>query len=98
MHPTARVVLSVGLALALAVARATAQGPVACSKKPIEPCVKRHGRLSTQNGITQRIWLIGTTRMVSPDNDMADLLPPPMGKYLSLDLPDHAYVYGDFEI
>lgn len=71
--------------------------PWPCSSKPIEPCFKHHGRLSSQNGIALKIWLIGTTRVVGLDNDI-DQLPASIGKYLDMTSPDHSYIYGDFEI
>jgi len=62
------------------------------------PCVKHHGRLSSQNGITLRIWLIGTTRSVGVDGPLpkavADLADP----YLMLTGTDHSYIFGDFTI
>ena len=68
-----------------------------CPIQPIEPCVKQHGRLSSQNGMALKIWLIGTKRVVGLDNDV-DRLPAPLGKYLDMTSPDHSYIYGDFEI
>ena len=68
-----------------------------CSTQPIEPCFKHHGRLSSQNGIALKIWLIGTKRVVGLDND-SEQLPAPLPKYLEMTSPDHSYIYGDFEI
>jgi hypothetical protein len=68
-----------------------------CPAKPVEPCMKRHGRLSSQNGIALRIWLIGSTRMVALDNDV-DQLPASIRRYTSMTSPDHSYIYGDFDI
>jgi len=68
-----------------------------CASQPVEPCFKRHGRLSSQNGVALKIWLIGTTRVVALGND-ADRLPADIAKYLQLDSPDHSYIYGDFVI
>jgi len=65
--------------------------------KPVEACSKVHGRLSSQNGIALKIWLIGTTRVVGLDND-SDQLPTLVRKYLELTSPDHSYIYGDFDI
>jgi hypothetical protein len=73
----------------------SAQWP--CRARPIEPCSTHHGRLSSQNGIALKIWLIGTTRMVALEND-GDDLPPLIRKYLDMTSPDHSYVYGDFNI
>ena len=68
-----------------------------CRTKPVEPCVKHHGRLSSQNGIALKIWLIGTTRMAAVDNSIDDL-PPLVRKYLDMTSPDHSYIFGDFDI
>jgi len=65
-----------------------------CPVKPAAACFTHHGRLSSQNGIAYKIWLIGTTRVVGLVNE-----PPPfLDKYLDMTSPDHSYVYGDFEI
>ena len=71
--------------------------PWLCRAKPVEPCFKHHGRLSSQNGIALKIWLLGTTRMVALDND-PDELPAIVRKYLEITSPDHSYIYGDFDI
>ena len=68
-----------------------------CHEQPIEPCVTRHGRLSSQNGIALKIWLIGTTRMVALSNDVDDL-PQVVQKYLDMTSPDHSHIFGDFDI
>jgi len=68
-----------------------------CPTRPVEPCFTHHGRLSSQNGIALKIWLIGTTRMVGLENEVEDL-PPFIRKYLEMTSPDHSYVYGDFSI
>ena len=65
-----------------------------CLVKPVEPCVKHHGRLSSQNGIAYKIWLIGTTRMVALENEPPSFL----AKYLDMTSPEHSYIYGDFDI
>jgi hypothetical protein len=62
-----------------------------------EPCFTHHGRLSSQNGIALKLWLIGTTRVVGPENDVDDL-PATVRKYLDLSSPAHSYIYGDFSI
>ena len=85
-----------GLWLALITDGAGA-APWLCRAQPVEPCFKHHGRLSSQNGIALKIWLIGTTRMVALDNDF-DSLPPVVRKYLEMTSPDHSYIYGDFDI
>jgi len=68
-----------------------------CPEKPVEPCFKHHGRLSSQNGIALALWLIGTTRRVGLANDFMQL-PPAIQRYLVITSPQHSYVYGDFEI
>lgn len=68
-----------------------------CLAKPIEPCVKRHGRLSSQNGIALKMWLIGTTRMLALDNEFEGL-PPLVRRYLDMTSQDHSYIFGDFDI
>jgi hypothetical protein len=68
-----------------------------CAAKPIEPCAVRHGRLSSQNGIGLKIWLIGTNRVVALENPY-DGLPSHVRRYLSMTSPDHSYIYGDFNL
>ena len=66
-----------------------------CSAPPIEPCAKQHGRLSGQNGIARKIWLIGTTRVVGlSDTEMPALVE----RYIDMTSPDYSYIYGDFTI
>jgi hypothetical protein len=69
-----------------------------CRRLPVEPCVVRHGRFSTQNGIAQILWLIGTTRRVDVTNELTDFLPSGARKYIELTSPDHSYIFGDFTI
>jgi hypothetical protein len=71
--------------------------PWPCPIRPIEPCFTHHGRLSSQNGIALKIWLIGTSRVVGLDNDVEEL-PDTLRKYLDMSSPNHSYIYGDFEI
>jgi hypothetical protein len=66
-----------------------------CNAKPVEPCFKHHGRLSSQNGIALKIWLIGTTRMVGLHGTE---LPPVVERYMDMTSPNHSYVFGDFDI
>jgi hypothetical protein len=73
------------------------QSTWSCLAKPIEPCVRRHGRLSGQNGIAVKIWLIGTTRMVAVENGVEGL-PVALQKYMDMTSVDHSYVFGDFDI
>ena len=54
-----------------------------CPAQPVQPCFKHHGRLSSQNGIGLKIWLIGTTRVVGLDNSF-ETLPPLVVKYLDM--------------
>jgi hypothetical protein len=75
-----------------------AQTGTTCKQPPVEPCKTRHGRFSTQNGIAQTIWLIGTNRRVSVDNDPTDFLPANALKFTELTSPDHSYIFGDFTI
>jgi hypothetical protein len=66
-----------------------------CNAQPSEPCFKHHGRLSSQNGIAQTIWLVGKKRIVRvQDTDLPSIL----GKYLELTSPNHCYIYGDFTV
>lgn len=89
-------VLSLGLWVALSTPGAVA-GSWSCRARPVGPCFKHHGRLSSQNGIALRIWLIGTTRVVAVDNDVEEI-PAPVRKYLQMTSPDHSYIFGDFDI
>ena len=75
----------------------TAQQSWTCSTPPVEPCAKRHGRLSSQNGIALKVWLIGTKRVVALSNDF-DSLPSETRKYLYLTSEDHSYIFGDFVV
>jgi len=89
-------------ALTLVVVLATAvplaaQQPWTCATPPVEPCAKRHGRLSSQNGIPLRLWLIGTTRVVALENNV-DALPSEINRYLDMTSDDHSYIFGDFVV
>ena len=86
------------VAVAASGSQPEAQKPATCRRPPIEPCVVRHGRLSTQNGITQTIWLIGTTRRLSVSNQFTDFLPYAALPYTELTSADHSYIFGDFTI
>ena len=88
--------LMLGVLLATAVPLA-AQRPWTCSTPPVEPCAKRHGRLSSQNGIALKLWLIGTKRVVALENDV-DALPSEIQRYLELTSEDHSYIFGDFVV
>jgi hypothetical protein len=66
-----------------------------CTGTPVESCVTRRGRLSSQNGIALRIWVIGTKRTVGVSDTE---VPAFVGKYLEMTSDDHSQVYGDFEI
>jgi hypothetical protein len=71
---------------------------VNCPKPPVEPCTIGHGRFSTQNGITQTIWLVGTTRRLDVANEADNFFPPTVLKYLEMTSKDHSYIFGDFTI
>jgi hypothetical protein len=68
-----------------------------CRAQPVEPSFTHHGRLSSQNGIARKIWLIGTPRVVSVDNDEGDI-PSLVARYLEMTSSDHSYIYGEFNI
>jgi hypothetical protein len=74
-----------------------AQQSWTCPNPPVEPCAKRHGRLSSQNGIALKLWLIGTTRVVALENDV-DAMPSEIQRYLALTSEDHSYIFGDFVV
>lgn len=76
---------------------AAGTAPSPYRSQPMKSCFKHHGRLSSQNGNALTIWLIGTTRVVSLQNDI-DELPAQVRKYLDMTSPDHSYIYGDFDI
>lgn len=69
-----------------------------CPKPPVEPCTIGHGRFSTQNGITQTIWLVGTTRRLDVANEADNFFPSTLTKYLEMTSQDHSYIFGDFTI
>lgn len=88
--------LSIGLVLWLSFGHvAAAQTAWKCEGIPVESCAKRHGRLSSQNGIGHKIWLIGTRRMVAVANTS---MPSIVEKYLEITSDDHSYIFGDFEV
>ena len=100
-HP--RLNLAIGFALFVASAtllkiEVQAQSPSRCERSAIKPCTSRHGRFSTQNGVAQVIWLIGTTRKVRVNNDAADFFPADVLKYTDMASPDHSYIFGNFTI
>jgi hypothetical protein len=68
------------------------------NQPPVEACATKHGRFSTQNGIAQTIWLVGTTRRLSVDNAATDFLPAAAMKYTEMTSPGHSYIFGDFTI
>jgi hypothetical protein len=87
---------SIGLVLWLSFGHvAAAQTVWRCEGTPVEPCAKRHGRLSSQNGIALKIWFIGTRRMVAVTNTS---MPSIVEKYLEITSEDHSYIFGDFEV
>lgn len=81
--------------IALALWLATIALGVAQSS-PAYPCFRHHGRLWSANGIAHRIWLIGTKRIVSVDEDFE--LPAGANKYLEITSPESSFIYGDFEL
>ena len=89
----ARLTLTLTVVSVLAGVPLTGQQSWTCPAPPLEPCVKRHGRLSSQNGIALKLWLIGTKRVVALNNDS---LPPEIRKYLEMTSEDHSYIFGDF--
>jgi hypothetical protein len=72
--------------------------PLNCPKPSVEACSVRHGRFSTQNGITQTIWLVGTTRRLAVENEAENFLPVGVLKYLEMTSPNHSYIFGDFTV
>ena len=60
------------------------------------PCFTHHGRLSSQNGIAIRIWLIGTKRSVGVDGELPQAIKDLEDLYLSLTSEQHSYIFGDF--
>lgn len=92
----------IAVVIAVALAIGVADDPVLaagtdwlCSAKPVEPCFRHRGRLSSQNGIPLVIWLVGTARRVSV-NDTE--IPSAVERYLSMTSEDHSYIFGDFDI
>jgi hypothetical protein len=85
------------LTVCVAAASLTAQQSWTCSKPPVETCAKRHGRLSSQNGIPLRLWLIGTKQVFAVANSI-ESLPSEVRPYLEMTSEDHSYIYGDFVV
>lgn len=76
-----------------------ALGPSALQgSNPSFPCFTHHARLSSQNGIALRLWLIGTNRSVAVADDLPKELDVLLEPYLSMTSDDHSYVFGDFQI
>jgi hypothetical protein len=92
----ARFALNVVALLVMTMA-VTAQQSWTCSIPPVEPCSKRHGRLSSQNGIALKLWLVGTRRVAAVANDVA-ALPSEVRRYLELTSENHSYIFGDFVV
>ena len=69
-----------------------------CPTPPVEPCTTQHGRLSTQNGKTPTIWVVGTTRRLHVQNEPDSFLPRSVLPYLNMTSPDQSYVFGDFTV
>src|SRR3954469_7194122 len=56
------------IGLLLVASSAWAQQPIPTKAEPTFPCFKHHGRLmGGLNGITTRLWLIGTNRVLAVD-------------------------------
>ena len=66
-----------------------------CSAKPVAPCVKQRGRLSSQNGISLKVWLIGTKRVLAVSFTE---VPAFLERYLLMTSDDHSHIFGDFEV
>jgi hypothetical protein len=66
-----------------------------CPAKAVEPCFEHHGRLAVSNGSGLTIWMIGTTRRVRVENELAT---PSLKKYLSMTSDDESFIYGDFKV
>src|SRR5689334_6581581 len=62
------------------------------------PCFTHHGRLSSQNGIAVRIWLIGTNRSVGVTGALPQAVDDLKDPYLMLTGGYHSYIFGDFTI
>jgi hypothetical protein len=65
---------------------------------PSFPCFKHHGRFTTQNGIAQVIWLIGTKRRLAVDGELPKALADLEDPYMLMTGDQHSYIYGDFTI
>jgi hypothetical protein len=90
-----KIARSLFVGLSLFVNQALASESWHCNAQPSEPCFKHHGRLSSQNGIAQMIWVVGTKRILRvQDTD----LPSVLNQYLELTSPNHSYIYGDFTL
>src|SRR5262245_66335177 len=59
---------------------------------PTEACFQVHGRLTVQNGIPFKIWIIGTKRLLGVRN-MDDL-----HSLLQEHLSETSRIYGDFTV
>ena len=51
--------------------------------------------MSRQNGIPLAIWIVGTTRRLGVNNTD---VPESLERYREMTSPDHAYIFGDFDI
>jgi hypothetical protein len=83
-----------GLLLAI-IAQSAIGADWKCQTKPVEPCFRHHGRLTSRQGIALTIWLIGTTRVVGVSDTETSAI---IEKYLEITSPNHSYIYGDFDI
>jgi hypothetical protein len=90
-------VLGVTVVLLWLVMNAAGAASPQTAAKPAFPCFKHHGRLmGGLNGITTRLWLTGTNRVLAVDGGVD--LPGDANKYFDPTTPDFSVIYGDFEI
>jgi hypothetical protein len=83
--------------LALAVVSLLPSGAVASAAQDATfACFTHHGRLSSQNGIAIRIWLIGTKRSVGVTGELPRAIKDLEDPYLALTSESHSYIFGDF--
>jgi hypothetical protein len=70
--------------------------PCKDSPKVVGECFKIHGRIEESNGIPLRLWVIGTHRVLAPDD-----VPPSVAELLDVGWkqgkPMSIRVFGDYE-
>jgi hypothetical protein len=85
--------------LILATSTATAEQSVACRNNPkiVAECFTVHGRVTAANGIPLRLWVIGTHRVLAPDD-----VPPSVLSLLDMGWkegrPMSISVFGDYKV